>query len=182
MIDSRLLHQALRACRGVALGLALLVTGFAHAEDAPAKSIAILDFELIDDQEATVPDHTLGPRLSAISAQLREEFAAKGLYRVVDITPAAALIAKLKTTQEFRLCNGCEVEVAKALGTDRVLIGWVQKVSNLILNLNVQIEDGKTGEILLNKSVDLRGNTDLTWRRGVSYLVQSMVDKHQGGR
>ena len=62
------------------------------------------------------------------------------------------------------------------------LIGWVQKVSNLILNINIQIEDAATGAVLLNKSVDLRGNTDETWRRGVSYLVRSMVEKDQGNR
>jgi hypothetical protein len=35
---------------------------------------------------------------------------------------------------------------------------------------------------VLNKSVDLRGNTDETWRRGVSFLVRSMVEKNQGNR
>ena len=63
-----------------------------------------------------------------------------------------------------------------------MLIGWVQKVSNLILNFNIQIEDAATGAVVLNKSVDLRGNTDETWKRAVSYLVRSMVEKKQGNR
>jgi hypothetical protein len=53
-------------------------------------------------------------------------------------------------------------------------------VSNLIVNINIQIEDVATGAILLNKSVDLRGNTDESWRRGVSYIVKSMIEKNQG--
>ena len=77
-------------------------------------------------------------------------------------------------------CNGCELDIARTLQADRVLIGWVQKVSNLIVNINIQIEDVATGAILLNKSVDLRSNTDESWRRGVSYIVKSMIEKNQG--
>jgi hypothetical protein len=68
------------------------------------------------------------------------------------------------------------------LHADRVLLGWVQKVSNLILNINIQIEDTATGAVLLNKSVDLRGNTDESWRRGIAALVRSMVENNQGNR
>jgi len=55
-------------------------------------------------------------------------------------------------------------------------------VSNLILNINIQIEDAATGAVLLNKSVDLRGNTDESWRRGIAALVRSMVENNQGNR
>ncbi len=61
-------------------------------------------------------------------------------------------------------------------------LGWVQKVSNLILNINVRIEDVSTGAVLLQKSVDLRSNTDESWRRGVDALVRDMAEKGQGGR
>lgn len=55
-------------------------------------------------------------------------------------------------------------------------------MSNLILNINIQIEDAASGAVLLNKSVDLRGNTDESWRRGISYMVRDMVEKQQGNR
>jgi hypothetical protein len=58
--------------------------------------------------------------------------------------------------------------------------GWVQKVTDLILNINIQIEDTASGAVLLNDSVDLRGNTDESWRRGISYIVRDMGEKHQG--
>ncbi|GAC1624275.1 MAG: DUF3280 domain-containing protein [Nevskia sp.] len=176
-------HRAAVRLGRLLLGLGLIGSGLvARADDAPLKSIAILDFELIDDQKDTVPDTVIAPRLPTVSAQIREAFAKEGLYRVVDNAPAAAMMAAFKQTQEFRTCNGCELDVARALGADRVALGWVQKVSNLILNLNLQIEDAKTGEVLLNKSVDLRGNTDTSFRRGIDYLVRSMLDRHQGNR
>ena len=51
----------------------------------------------------------------------------------------------------------------------------MQKVSNLILNMNVYIADVKSGRMLLTKSVDLRGNTDDSWSRSLAYLVKNSV-------
>jgi hypothetical protein len=40
----------------------------------------------------------------------------------------------------------------------------VQKVSNLILNINLYMEDVQTGRMEFARSVDIRGNTDESWR------------------
>ena len=154
----------------------------APAHGAGLKSIAILDFDLVDDQHELAPATVEYQRLRVIRDQLQRELAERQLYRVVDVGPASELIRKYQSETQLRACNGCELDIARLLHADRVLIGWVQKVSNLILNINVQIEDTATGEVLLTKSVDLRGNTDETWRRGVSFLVRSMVEKSQGNR
>ena len=160
--------------------LALVVSAAGNAE--ALKSIAVLNFELLDDQHELFPAKSEYARLPAISDQLREAFTKRGFYRVVENKPEMALIERYRTSQPLHACNGCELEIGKALHADRVLVGWVQKVSNLILNINIAIKDVATGEVVLNKSVDLRGNTDETWRRGIDYLVQSMADKHQGNR
>jgi len=161
---------------------AALWTCHVQANGADLKTIAILDFELVDDQHELSPATIEYQRLRAIRAQLQEEFAKSHLYHVIDLEPASELIKKYQSETQLHRCNGCELEIARLLHADRVLIGWVQKVSNLILNINVRIEDAATGTVLLTKSVDLRGNTDETWRRGVSYLVRSMVEEGQGNR
>jgi len=161
---------------------AALWISLAQAHGAELKTIAILDFDLVDDQHELSPATVEYQRLRAIRDQLQEEFAESQLYRVVDLGPASELIKKYQSEVQLHACNGCELDIARSLHADRVLIGWVQKVSNLILNINIQIEDAATGTVLLNKSVDLRGNTDETWRRGVSFLVRSMVEKSQGNR
>ena len=51
------------------------------------------------------------------------------------------------------------------------MTGWVQKVSNLILNMNIVVRDAKTGQIILSKSVDMRGNTKESWSRALDWLV-----------
>jgi hypothetical protein len=58
------------------------------------------------------------------------------------------------------------------VGADLAAWGTVQKVSNLILNINVYIEDAKAKKMLFAKSVDIRGNTDESWQRGLDYLLR----------
>lgn len=154
----------------------------AHAADGELKSIAILDFELIDEQRDMAPATVEYQRLVVVRDQLAEAFAKEGLYRVIDLAPAAELMKRLKSEQRLHECNGCEIDIAKVVKADRVLVGWVQKVSNLILNLNIQIEDTSTGAVIFVTSVDMRGNTDESWRRSVAYLVRRMVEKGQGNR
>ena len=47
----------------------------------------------------------------------------------------------------------------------------IQKVSNLILNMNIVVRDAGTGHVILSKSVDMRGNTDESWSRALHWLV-----------
>lgn len=147
-------------------------------------SIAVLDFELIDDTLDNNPETLTAQqkRLTLISEQLRKELNDAGLYRVLDNAPATDYIAELKAGLELHACNGCELDIGKRLGADLVLTAWVQKVSNLILNINIEIKDVASGQTILNKSVDIRGNTDQSWSRGISYMVRGMVEKKQGGR
>ena len=51
----------------------------------------------------------------------------------------------------------------------------MQKVSNLILNLNLQVRDVAGGAIVAAGTVDIRGNTDKSWRRGVLYLLEHRI-------
>ena len=53
--------------------------------------------------------------------------------------------------------------------------GVVQKVSNLILNINVYMEDAQSGTMKFARSVDIRGNTDESWRRGLDYLLRNYL-------
>ncbi len=116
-----------------------------------------------------------------ISSSWRQVFSREQIERVFRSAGVAAELMKMyQSRSQLHECNGCELDIARSLQAERVLIGWVQKVSNLIVNINIQIEDAATGAILPNKSVDLRGNTDESWRRGVSYIVKSMIEKKQG--
>ena len=51
----------------------------------------------------------------------------------------------------------------------------VQKVSDLILNINVYMADVATGKLAFVHSVDIRGDTDESWTRGLTYLVKNYL-------
>jgi hypothetical protein len=146
------------------------------------RKVLILDFELIDEQQGLVPFPEKDARLAMVSQRLRDAISTAGLYEVVDNSGVAPLIEAEASRQSLLECNGCELEIARRAGADRVLLAWVQKISNLILNLNVDIRDAKTGQSVLKKSVDVRGNTDQSWQRGIDFMVRDMVEKGQGNR
>jgi hypothetical protein len=165
-----------------AVALSLLSPLSARAADAPLKTIVLLDFELIDGTLDRAADEAQQERLKKISQALRQEFTDRHLYTVLDNAPAQALITDLKGRFKLYDCNGCDVDIGRALGADRTLTAWVQKVSNLILNINIQIRDVKSGLIVLTRSVDIRGNTDVSWLRGVRYMTRSIEENQQGNR
>ena len=170
---------ALRLCAAV-----LLATGGpdAAAQQPPLKRLLMLEFELIDDQKGVVPFPEQEARLAMVSQRLRKALIEEDLYDVIDSAPVAELIRIEAARQSLLRCNGCELDIARKAGADRVLLAWVQKVSNLILNINVKVIDAETGQVVLAKSVDLRGNNDQSWQRGVDFMVRDMVEKRQGNR
>jgi hypothetical protein len=110
-------------------------------------------------------------RLAMIDGELWALLEKSGRYRIVSLPPEAA--ASAKTHPDVGSCGGCQLAWGRQAGTDLVLWGTVQKVSNLILNINVYLDDVKTGHKVLGTSVDIRGNTDESWSRGIRYLVEN---------
>ena len=53
------------------------------------------------------------------------------------------------------------------------ITGEIQKVSNLILNINVYVKDLKAGTPERAYSVDIRGDNDTSFEHGVKYLVKN---------
>jgi hypothetical protein len=165
------------------LAVALLVRG--PATGAEPKSLALMDFELIDEMrqyESAQGRRESERRLALISSELAKEFRSRGMYRVLDPAPAAQLIGKLRASYDLRSCNGCEIDIGKALGADRVAVCWVQKVSNLILNINIEVHSVATSDTVYARSVDIRGNTDEAWLRGVRRLVDNIQERNQHTR
>jgi Protein of unknown function (DUF2380) len=150
---------------------------------APAqglRSLAVLEFELVDDQNNPATQAAQQVRLRNATAQLQREIAERRLYRLIDAAPSQELQRSLRSQQEFLYrCDDCAEQVGKLLGAELVMATWVQKVSELILNLNVQIFDLAAQKVIFTKSVDMRGNEDESWRRAVTYLVRDMAEKRE---
>jgi hypothetical protein len=145
-----------------------VAAGIAAAE--PPR-LAVFDFELIDTSlEGPRPDQER--RLRLLDAELRDQLARSGHFALVDIAPVRERLAR---GPALAGCKGCAIDLAQALGADLVLTGTVQKVSNLILNINLALREAPGGAPRFAASADIRGNTDESWLRGLRWLLRNRL-------
>lgn len=144
-----------------------------NAMAAPLKA-AVFPFEYVDLGEGphAKPPPPEADRLALITALLRERLGAAGGYSLVDLAASADAIGK---SPPLRDCQRCAEEIARGVGAQIAVVGYVQKVSNLILNINITVSDAQTARVLAAGSADIRGNTDETWSRGVEWLVKNRL-------
>ena len=108
-------------------------------------------------------------RISLIGEAFAKMLADFGRYEIAPLPEA--LRRRIAQSAEISGCNGCEIEWAREAGADIAAFGTVQKVSNLILNENIYMNRVDGGAPFFSGSVDIRGNTDESWSRGMKYLM-----------
>jgi hypothetical protein len=153
----------------IALGISLFAL---HAE-AIASKILVFDFHF-DNTSMQPTSAAENARIVHISDELRALLRHSGDYDVINQKPAENQLADVPWIGQ---CGDCELPVARKAGAQLVANCWVQKVSDLILNLNIVIKDTNTGKFVKGGSVDIRGDDDENWDRGVRYLLQEHVFK-----
>jgi hypothetical protein len=142
---------------------------------AGAGTIAIFPFELIDTSfEGEVygvrADETR--RLSLITEELRRRLTSDGRFDAADMT---AIKPEIERASPLYKCATCALDLAHRVGAEQVMTGTVQKVSNLILNINIYVRDAESGKLISVASVDIRGNTDEIWLRGLHWLISNRL-------
>lgn len=158
-------------------GALLLPAGWLRAQ-AEVPPLAFAGFELIDEQPDPARTALQPPRLARLGEQMARGLHDRGLYRVVGLDSVSAAVAQVRGTVDLlHRCNGCLGPIAEAGQARLVGVGWVQRVSNLILNLNFAVWDVPADRMTLTKSVDIRGDNDESWRRGVDYMLRDMVER-----
>ena len=165
------------------LGVICVALACPQAFGAPT-SIAVMDCVLIDDNAAyndAATNRIQQARIEMVSEALREQLRGTQRYRVADNAPATGLIAELGASQDMNACADCARQVGRKLGVEQVGRCWVQKVSNLILNINLHVEDVASGATVFQRSVDIRGNTDVSWRLGAAALAGLLAGSAAAG-
>jgi hypothetical protein len=144
------------------------------APSESAKSVALLKVQFLNDHEDLEP--TTGAeraRIALIASVFKAKLEASGRYQFISIPADAA--SKIAAGPEVGACGGCEFGYGKELGADTVAWIVIQKVSDLILNINVYMADVGAGKLAFVHSVDIRGDTDESWTRGIAYLVKNYL-------
>lgn len=112
-------------------------------------------------------------RIRTVGELFKTKLVESGKYHMSELGPD--MKSKIAAGQAPGECGGCEVDYGKELGAEWVAWINVQKVSNLILNMNVYIADVKTNKMVFVRSVDIRNNSDEGWERAVNYLLKNYL-------
>ncbi|MFL1873824.1 DUF3280 domain-containing protein [Hansschlegelia beijingensis] len=148
--------------------------GAASAEPASPVPVALLSVKMQNDHAEWIPTSDAErDRIRKVEETFRTMLEQSGRYTFKPIDPA--MQAEIDKDQALGSCSGCEFRYGKAAGAREVAWIEVQKVSELILNLNVYMADVETGKRVFGKSVDLRGNSDESWRHAIRYLVKNYL-------
>lgn len=157
--------------RVVLAAIALFSATIAHA----AEKIVVFPLEVPDfiaEGEYIPKPAKEGPRAGLATDELRSLIAATGQYEVVDLSPYAA---ELKEAQPLYKCNGCAVDLAKKYGARYAVMGLVEKASDTLLNMNLEVVDVVEGKVVQRGSTIIQGNTDDMWLRGVRWLMKNRI-------
>jgi hypothetical protein len=147
---------------------------FVSCGPSTAQPVAVFNFELIDTSlEGSVRGARADEqeRLARTSDQLRGLLRDSCRFSLVDLTP----IASEAQASNLQACGGCDMRLARRIGAELAITGTVQKVSNLILNMNIYVRDASSGATIAAMSADMRGNTDESWSRTLDWLVRNRL-------
>ncbi|HWX13736.1 MAG TPA: DUF3280 domain-containing protein [Methylocella sp.] len=171
LLEFSLLKRKVVRTTMLAVMLLFVGSGVAAAQRGSGEKlkVAFFGFELVNTSLQPTTDAEK-QRLIVVGDTLTQMLAGSGRYEVVLLSDA--LKQKIERSARVTGCNGCQIEWAREAGADLAVWGTVQKVSNLILNENVYIDDARSGREFFSQSVDIRGNTDESWVRGMRYLLR----------
>lgn len=162
------------SARRAGLGGLLVLSALAGPAAAAPEKAAIFGIELNDPGvvggRKARPDEVR--RLALVTEELRTALSANGAVEPVDVAPQAAEIAKQAPL--FK-CEGCAAAIARTLGADLAVNGYVEKGSNQIFNLYVTIVDAASGKVVRGGQVVIRADTDDTWAHAMRWVVKNRL-------
>ncbi len=175
MPSLRALRQLMTALFA-ALAIAVVPTHAEDAQPAIAKPTAFLGVVFKNDNEGLDPTSDAErARIVSLEKQFKDELSKSGAFKFVVVSPE--LSSKIKAGQTLGSCSGCEAVYGKEAGSTHVAWVEVQKISNLIMNMNVYIAEVASQKLLYIHSVDVRGNTNESWSRSMKYMLENYPPK-----
>ena len=156
----------------IAMITATMGGAWAQAQTLPRLKLAVFEIEL-DDFSAGGPlageslEETA--RLQRMTALVRDLLAQSGLFDIID--GSASTDQRVKD-HWLRKCNGCDADIALALGANLSFVCFFRKISVMEQSLDIRIRDANTGRLAHASQADLRGETDQSWSRALKFLIK----------
>lgn len=155
-----------------ALAAACFWTGIAAAAEKPR--IIMLDPQYDASASASETKETEAAdrqRLAMVADRLTAALTSSGAYQVVDDPK----IAKEINSFNLGACGRCELMLGRKAGADQVIVLNVQKISSLLINLQVFVYSVADGATVAGGVVVIHSNGDEEWRRAIDKIVENRL-------
>ncbi len=172
IIESRNTLQSAFALALFLFAAALLTPGGASA--ATGSRLAVLPFELVDNIPTPGSEERNAQRLEKLTRYIAQRIGDEGIFEVVPQAQVDDIVDTAQLGTYIHTCNRCEIDLARQAGGDRVMVGWIYKMSLLILTMHIEIKDVTSGQTLLSKAYDFRGDNEKAWLRAADYMVRDL--------
>jgi Protein of unknown function (DUF2380) len=153
----------------------VLVPLFSPPSLAAEKCAAVFDFELVDmslDGQVNGIKSKETERLEQLTQQLRKWIAVE---TGISSCGMESVAAEAKASNLFAC--GCIQRLARKVDARLAIVGSVHKLSNLILNIQVDVFDVDGDKLVAQYNADIRSNTDNSWARGLDWLIEHRLAK-----
>jgi hypothetical protein len=147
----------------------------AAASEVKVPRLAVLPFEIHDNSgdPRSLDGHEA--MLTSLTRVVRDGLEESGLYDTISEQQVDHAVATADLGTYLRSCSVCDLKIARGLQADQVMVGWVFKMSALVLSLHLRLRDAATGRVLYARVFDFRGDNETAWQRAGGYAVSAIL-------
>lgn len=146
----------------------------ATANAAQRERLVVLPFEIVDNTPVPGGSDRNEKMLDKLTNFIGQNINEEGIFDVVSQSEVNDVVSAAQLGTYIHTCNRCEYALAKQVGGDKVMIGWIYKMSILILTMHIEIKDVASEKTLISKAYDFRGDNEKAWLRAAKYMVRDL--------
>ncbi|MET0109895.1 MAG: DUF2380 domain-containing protein [Candidatus Thiodiazotropha sp.] len=148
----------------------------AASNAAQRERLVVLPFEIVDNTPVPGGDARHEKMLETITGFIGEAIESEGIFDVVSQQRVSGAVNAARLGTYIHTCNHCEYDLAEMVEGDKVMIGWIYKMSMLILTMHIEVKDVETKKTLISKAYDFRGDNENAWLRAARYMVRDLAE------
>jgi hypothetical protein len=168
------MHNLLPGILSGILTLGALLLPAQPVMGSEAEKLVVLPFEIVDNTPTPGSVKRNDEMLDKMRKWVADEIRSRGIYQVVAQNRVDDAVNTARLGTYIHTCNRCEFDIAREVGGDKVMIGWIYKMSLLILTLHIEIKDVPNGKTIISKAYDFRGDNEKAWLRAAKYMVRDL--------
>jgi hypothetical protein len=141
---------------------------------AQGERLVVLPFEIVDNIPAPGGDERNQKMLDKLTTFIGQSINEEAIFDVVPQAEVNDAVSSAQLGTYIHTCNRCEYDLAKQVAGEKVMIGWIYKMSMLILTMHIEIKDVASEKTLISKAYDFRGDNEKAWLRAAKYMVRDL--------